>query len=786
MENALSLLPVGVLKVAVIDEHTIKFEEGNDNFYDIVSINKEAISNTEIKNVIFELCGEEIFNKEKDAIFNALKFKEEYSSEFEVRLKGNNEKWVLVRLKLAYEENGPKIIFVLVDINKQKQVVNRLVSKIETSKLIDSISKDVQFEYDCFFDTITIPFDEAQEKDIPAVTSDFIKYNIDRHVHPDYITKFKNIFEGRSKSDKGSFEYRGSRLNNSEFFWLKMSYFYLRDDNKKLNKIIGRFSVIESEKQARIKLEKQLSLDPLTGILNKVASEAIIKELIENSNDKENKHGLLVIDVDDFKNINDSYGHKKGDSVITLIAKILDNTFRSTDTIGRIGGDEFIVFLKNADNDIIIRKGNELKDKLMNDPFPISVSIGISIYPDDGKDYIALFSKADIAMYQAKLNKNEKVICYSGNEPKREENREKIKKEIKKRESILIVDDEELNREILKIALEDEYNILMAADGEEALKVLEENKNKVVLILLDIVMPKMDGVQFLTILRNELNEKDIPVIVISAGVSENMNDMIYQIGVEDIMRKPFDNFEVKNRAKNLIDLFKYRNHLVNLVDEQKKKIDRQMKSLQESQSRILSNLSTLIEFRSLKSGGHVNRIKKYVNILLKALVKINNSKYDISKEEIDVITEAAALHDLGKIAVPDNIIKKGSILNYEENEIMKTHTIQGAKFLSKILETKDEYYIASRDIALYHHERYDGKGYPYGLKGDNIPVSAQVVGLIDVYDALTMGTPNGNPISHSKASEMIINGKCGAFSDDLISAFIAVLDQFEKVDKSKS
>ena len=178
MENALSLLPVGVLKVAVIDEHTIKFEEGNDNFYDIVSINKEAISNTEIKNVIFELCGEEIFNKEKDAIFNALKFKEEYSSEFEVRLKGNNEKWVLVRLKLAYEENGPKIIFVLVDINKQKQVVNRLVSKIETSKLIDSISKDVQFEYDCFFDTITIPFDEAQEKDIPAVTSDFIKYNI--------------------------------------------------------------------------------------------------------------------------------------------------------------------------------------------------------------------------------------------------------------------------------------------------------------------------------------------------------------------------------------------------------------------------------------------------------------------------------------------------------------------------------------------------------------------------------------------------------------------------------
>lgn len=332
------------------------------------------------------------------------------------------------------------------------------------------------------------------------------------------------------------------------------------------------------------------------------------------------------------------------------------------------------------------------------------------------------------------------------------------------RQKILIVDDSELNRLILQDILSAEYDLLEAADGKQAVEVLEKFHTDIDLILLDIVMPGMDGFAVL----EEMNQKhwieEIPVIMISAETLSSSVVRAYDLGVSDFISRPFDADIVRKRVRNTIMLYA----------KQKKMMGMIMESVYEKEKQsglMVSILSHIVEFRNGESGAHVLHIQRITELLLKHLSK-KDKRYHFSAAEITMIGLASALHDIGKIAIPGEILNKPGRLTDEEFKVMKTHTLQGSSILQDLGELqKDEPLVhIAHQICRWHHERWDGKGYPDGLKGDEIPLHAQVVALADVYDALTSERVYKKAFTHETAVEMITEGKCGAFNPVLLES----------------
>lgn len=327
----------------------------------------------------------------------------------------------------------------------------------------------------------------------------------------------------------------------------------------------------------------------------------------------------------------------------------------------------------------------------------------------------------------------------------------------KELQKILIVDDSEMNRAILTDMLEDDYEILEAENGIEAINILQKYSTEISLVLLDIVMPEMDGFEVLQIMNESGWIEDIPVIMISAETASKHMQRAYELGVTEFIGRPFDVMVVRHRVVNTILLYTKQKRLTSLVADQVYE--------KEQRSNLLVNiLSHIVEFRNEESGLHVLHIRTLTEILLKELVQ-KTDRYDLSQEDISLIGIASALHDVGKMAIPDEILNKPGRLNAEEFAVIKTHTTQGAEMLaaSPWYESENLVKIAY-EICRWHHERYDGKGYPDGLKGDEIPISAQIVALADVYDALTSERVYKKAIPHEKAIQMILNGECGAFN----------------------
>ena len=330
-----------------------------------------------------------------------------------------------------------------------------------------------------------------------------------------------------------------------------------------------------------------------------------------------------------------------------------------------------------------------------------------------------------------------------------------------RKQKILIVDDSEMNREILADILGEEFEIMEARDGIEAVNALRRYSVEISLVLLDIVMPKMDGLKVLTIMNSYKWIQNIPVIMISAESASSYIGKAYELGATDYIQRPFDATVVHHRVQNAIMLFSKQKNLIGLVEEQ-------IYEKQKEQSLLISILSHIVEFHNGESGLHVSHVHTLTEILLQNLMKITD-RYPLTPQEISLIATASSLHDIGKIAVDVNILKKHGNLTPQELAILKKHTVYGEQMLENIPFHRNEPLLrVAREICRYHHERYDGSGYPDGLKGDEIPISAQVVALADAYDELTSDTPYSEGVPHYQAINMILNGKCGSFSPVLL------------------
>jgi putative two-component system response regulator len=353
------------------------------------------------------------------------------------------------------------------------------------------------------------------------------------------------------------------------------------------------------------------------------------------------------------------------------------------------------------------------------------------------------------------------------------------------RRNILIVDDIELNREILYELFHDQYNVLEAENGQAALDLIAEYGETIAVVLLDIVMPVMDG---FGVLKNMISNKSIetiPVIMITAESDEEKALMGYSMGVVDIINKPFNPDIVRRRVQNTVDLYLHKFYLEDMVEMQTEALELQNEQLKMSNTFIIDALSTAVEFRDHESGQHIIRIRALTKILLETLSELDE-KYRLSPEDINDIASASAMHDIGKIAISDLVLLKPGRLTTEEFAIMKTHTTEGCAILESINFTGNiAYYKYCYEICRHHHERWDGRGYPDGLKGDEIPLWAQVVSLADVYDALTSDRVYKPALSHDVAVKMIMDGECGVFNPELLSSFEKTALQFLDPEKIK-
>lgn len=356
------------------------------------------------------------------------------------------------------------------------------------------------------------------------------------------------------------------------------------------------------------------------------------------------------------------------------------------------------------------------------------------------------------------------------------------------RNKILIVDDSFINRELLTEMLEDEYEVITCENGLQALELMEENYNELAIILLDLVMPVLDGVGFLKALQNKPIMKDILILVISGETNVETEIKCFDYGVFDFIKKPFDNRLVKKRIKNAVDLYMYKNNLeecvaeqTSVISEQYNLLKHQADQLAKSNVSIIEILGTIVEYRNLESGEHIQRVKSYTRILGEQLME-DYPEYNLTSKQLNVIVSASALHDVGKIAIPDSILLKPGRLTKEEFEYMKEHTTKGCEIINNIRGVwSEEYAKASYEICRHHHERYDGRGYPDGLLGENIPISAQLVAVADVYDTLVNERVYKSAFSADKAFNMIINGECGTFSPKLMDCFTKCRDRFESL-----
>lgn len=473
--------------------------------------------------------------------------------------------------------------------------------------------------------------------------------------------------------------------------------------------------------------------------------------------------GVALIDLDDFKLYNDTYGHSAGDMALISAADAIRKCIRKTDRLIRFGGDEFIVIIDGVSSADLSARLRQIQTTIHAASVPgysriqMSASIGGVVAANEPVENA--FDRADKLMYQAKMKKNmvitENDIIEDRPEPV------KNCRGNDDRPQILIVDDAPVNRELLADILGDRYRILQASEGEECINMLRRYENDIALVLIDMIMPKKDGFEVLVYMNRNHWIEDIPVIMISTDNSDDNVSRAYSLGVSDYISSPFDAKVVYNRVFNIIKLYSKQRRLVQLVTEQiyEKEKDNQM---------MIGILSHIVEFRNGESGSHVLHINKITGMLLERLIQ-KTDKYDISWHDRYLITTASALHDIGKIGVDEKILNKPGRLTADEFEIMKMHTMIGASMLHSLTMYQDEELVrVATEICRWHHERYDGRGYPDGLKGDEIPISAQVVSVADVYDALASERVYKKAFPHEKAIEMIMNGECGTFNPLLL------------------
>ena len=497
--------------------------------------------------------------------------------------------------------------------------------------------------------------------------------------------------------------------------------------------------------------------DVLTSVRNRRYYEEKLRSARMNA-------GVAMIDLDDFRAFNDTCGRHAGDLALGAVAAAIRGGIRSTDELVRLGCDKFVAVMPNIPSDDFARRLRHVSDAVHATIVPghehVSLTACVGGVRINGETVDEGVSRAVQLLSHAKAKPGTVVTDSDAIETFQSE-----------KPSVLIVDDSEMNRIILNEMLKDEYRILEADNGRTALDMVDRYGDELSLVLLDIVMPGMNGFEVLGELSRRTVADSLPVIMISSEDSDDVVLRAYELGASDYINRPFDARVVRRRVSNTIRLYAKQRRLTSLLSQQ---YNERVKN-----SRMLIDIMAgVMELRNGESGLHVTHIEKLTELLLGCLVH-RSDQFPLDNEQRSTIAMASALHDIGKMSIDDAILNKPGRLTTEEFEIMKTHTTLGADMLLELgrQHTGNPLLEYAYQIARWHHERWDGKGYPDGLKGDEIPIAAQVVSVADVYDALTSVRVYKDAIPHQEAIQMILGGKCGQFNPLLLDCLLEVQDR---------
>lgn len=498
-----------------------------------------------------------------------------------------------------------------------------------------------------------------------------------------------------------------------------------------------------------------------TDVLTSVRNRRYYEEKLRNAR---MNAGVAMIDLDDFRVFNDTCGRHAGDLALGAVAAAIRGGIRSTDELVRLGCDKFVAVMPNIPSDDFARRLRHVSDAVHATIVPghehVSLTACVGGVRINGETVDEGVNRAVQLLSHAKAKPGTVVTDSDAIEIFQSE-----------KPSVLIVDDSEMNRIILNEMLKDEYRVLEADNGRTALDLVDRYGDELSLVLLDIIMPGMNGFEVLGELSRRTVADSLPVIMISSEDSDDVVLRAYELGASDYINRPFNARVVRRRVSNTIRLYAKQRRLTSLLSQQ---YNERVKN-----SRMLIDIMAgVMELRNGESGLHVTHIEKLTELLLGCLVH-RSDKFPLDNEQRSTITMASALHDIGKMSIDDAILNKPGRLTSEEFEIMKTHATLGADMLFELghQHAGNSLLEYAYQIARWHHERWDGKGYPDGLKGDEIPIAAQVVSVADVYDALTSVRVYKDAIPHQEAIQMILDGKCGEFNPLLLDCLLEVQDR---------
>lgn len=675
--------------------------------------------------------------------------------------------WYNMRIEKLNQDS-----WIITGYNKSTEMKERSMYRALRNSFESILSTDVNTRrYLVSYSTFPVP-DRLQEYDYDSSVSDYVRkyvYDEDKEQIIRALSLDTVMEKLRTQEDYSVFI--TVRQRDGSLSYKRVIHNYYDDTHQRITTSRLDISAIVNRYEAKIaEIRRENSIDALTGVYNRNYYE-------KNIRGTSLQGFVAMLDLDNLKLCNDHFGHSAGDSVLKKLAEVIKAELRSGDKLIRFGGDEFLLLAQDCPDDEFEQLLLRIQTKVSEAAVPgfpgLSLSVSIGGTRVAGSSSSEAVMRADQMMYMAKAHKNlvitDRFMLQNG-----KDGIARLKKE-QVLQQILIVDDSDMNRAMLREILKDNYSILEAGNGVECLSCVEHMGSSLSLILLDLNMPEMDGFEVLAELSRLGYMDDIPVIIISGTDSTADICRAYDLGATDYIHRPFNTQVIYRRVSNTITLMAKQRRMAELVNRQ---IDRATKQ----QELMVDFLSRIIGYRSGESNPHFANISTLSALLLQALQKRKNH-YGLTERDCQLIATAAVFHDVGKIGIPESILLKPGKLTAKEFEVMKTHTLIGDNLIKSLEIYHDEPLLQmAAQICRWHHERYDGGGYPDGLKGEEIPICAQVVSIADVYDALTSARPYKPAFSSEKAIQMILNGECGVFNPVLVDCLLEVASQ-QKTEK---